>query len=224
MGHPIVDTVLFDFDGTLVETALDFAAMRRRVLALAAKCGITPPEDLYILEMIAQAQRHLMARQPGIAQPFVRKAERILVDIEVQGVARAQPLFGVQETLTRLQEQGMKIGIVTRNCRLAVEQILARHALPHDLLLTRDDVVRVKPDPGHLLEALRMLESEPGQALMVGDHPMDILAGQRAGTRTAAITTTRTASGFAEVHPDWVIDQIPELLGILPKAVTGRAP
>lgn len=211
MGVPI-DAVLFDFDGTLVEIALDFAQMRREVLALATCYGAAPPEGLYILEIIAHAQQQLAVLDPQAAQAFAQEAERTLTNIEMEGATRAQPLLGVEETLRKLHKRGVRIGIVTRNCRPAVERVLARIALPHDLLLTRDDVTHVKPNPAHLLEAAARLGSRPERTLMVGDHPMDILAGQQAGMHTAAITTTRPAADFADVHPDLVIGSISELL------------
>jgi len=207
-----VHTVLFDFDGTLVETALDFARMRRQVLALVDHYGTAPSEESYILEIIAHAQRQLVTRDCQAARTFVREAERILTDIELEGADRARPLPGVEEALRKLRKQGVRIGIVTRNCRSAVERVLARFSLAHDLILTRDDVVRVKPDPAHLLEAVRRLGSQPEWALMVGDHPMDVLAGQQAGMHTAAITFTHPISDFADMRPDLVIESIPELL------------
>jgi phosphoglycolate phosphatase len=215
-----VGTVLFDFDGTLVETALDFDRMRGEVLSLAARYGVSPPEGLHVLEAIAHARQQLTAREPHAAGTFVQEAEQILVDIEAEGAARARPLPGVEETLRSLREQGARVGIVTRNCRPAVEPILARFSLPHDVLLTRDDVARVKPDPAHLLEAACRLGSRPEWTLMVGDHPMDILAGRQAGMRTAAITFTRPAPDFADVYPDLVIGCIPDLLVHIAVTVT----
>jgi phosphoglycolate phosphatase len=207
-----LDTLLFDFDGTLVETALDFARMRRDVLALVADYGIVPSDGSYILEVIAHTQQQLAAHDQQVARTFAQEAGQILADIEMEGADRARPLPGVEGTLLKLREGGMSIAIVTRNCRPAVERVLARFPLAHDLVLTRDDVVRVKPDPAHLLEAVHQLGGRPERALMVGDHPMDVLAGQRAGMRTAAITFTHPVSDFADACPDLVIDCIPELL------------
>jgi len=215
----LIDTVLFDFDGTLVETGLDFAWMRRQVLNLANHYGAVPPKELYVLEIIAHVQHQLASRDPEAARSFVQQAEGILTEIEIEGADRAQPVPGAQETLGKLRERGLNVGIVTRNCRRAVERILAGLPLPHDLLLTRDDVARVKPDPAHLLEAVERLGSRPERALMVGDHPMDILAGREAGMHTAAIATSRPASDFAHVRPDLVIESIPELLRALPYAL-----
>jgi len=213
----VIDTVLFDLDGTLVDTALDFARMRNEVLELASDYGLIPPKELYVLEIIAHVGRQLAARDLEAGQSFAQGAEMILSHIEMEAVDRAQPLPGAQETLGELRERGLSVGIVTRNCRRAAECILARLSLPHDLLLTRDDVSRVKPDPAHLLEAVRRLGSRPECGVMVGDHPMDILAGQQAGMCTVAITSSRPISDFAEVHPDLVIESIPELLTILPQ-------
>jgi phosphoglycolate phosphatase len=207
-----VDTVLFDFDGTLVETQLDFDRMRRDVLALAADYETDPPGGTYILEVIAHTRRQLIARDGQAAEAFVRQADHILKDIEMEGADRARPLPGVEETLERLRDQGIGIAIVTRNCRPAVDRVLSRFSLPNDLVLTRDDVARVKPDPAHLLQAVDYLGSRAELALMVGDHPMDILAGYQAGMHTAATTFTHPESDFVDPQPDLVIDCIPELL------------
>jgi phosphoglycolate phosphatase len=78
--------------------------------------------------------------------------------------------------------------------------------------LTRDDVELVKPDPEHLLAALRALEVEPHHALMVGDHPMDVRAGRLAGTRTVAVLTGYSpAERFAPESPDLILDQVGDL-------------
>ena len=73
-----VDTVLFDFDGTLAETALDFERMRREVLALAAHYGPAPSKEMYVLEAIAHVQQQLIARDPEAARAFGQEAERII--------------------------------------------------------------------------------------------------------------------------------------------------
>lgn len=207
-----IDVVLFDFDGTLVESRLDFDRMRRELLALAADFETDPPGETYILEVIAHTRRQLIARDGQAAEAFVQQADRILTDIEMEGADRARPLPGVKRTLQSLQDQGIGVAIITRNCRTAVERVLSRFPLPNDLVLTRDDVVRVKPDPAHLLQAVEHLGSRADRALMVGDHPMDVLAGHRAGMHTVATTFTHPESDFVDPQPDLVIDCIPELL------------
>jgi phosphoglycolate phosphatase len=218
MRIPIA-AVLFDFDGTLVETALDFDQMRQQVQALALRYGVPLPQGMYVLEAIDHVRRSLTDDEPQRAEDFVRKAKQILVRIEMEGVQRATPLSGVEDMLDTLVQRGVGIGIVTRNCRVAVEAILERFELAHHVLLTRDDVVRAKPDPAHLLEAASRLNSRPPCTLMVGDHPMDILAGRRAGMHAAAVTSTRPKGDFADVGPDLIVERVPDILQHIAVAV-----
>jgi phosphoglycolate phosphatase len=147
-----------------------------------------------------------------IAAAFQRDAEAAIVAIEVQAADEADIHQGVLELLHWLQEKGVRVGIVTRNCRAAVDRILKKSALPYDVLLTRDEVELVKPAPEHLLAALRALEVEPRHALMVGDHPMDVRAGRLAGTRTVAVLTGYSpAERFAPESPDLILDRVGDL-------------
>ena len=57
-----IDTILFDFDGTLVEVSIDFSKMRRDILALQPKYGVTINDKLYVLEMISDAKRELQGK------------------------------------------------------------------------------------------------------------------------------------------------------------------
>jgi phosphoglycolate phosphatase len=121
-------------------------------------------------------------------------------------------LAGASELLRDLRAMGVKVGIVTRNCRAAVEAILAREPLEYDILLTRDDVTRVKPDPEHLLVAMRALGASPERLLMVGDHPMDVQAGRAVGAWTIGILNDgRPADYFAEARPDAVLSSVAEI-------------
>ena len=79
---------------------------------------------------------------------------------------------------------------------------MARFALPHHLLLTRDDVALTKPNPEHLWEALRLLGEKPEDAAMVGDHFMDIEAGVKAGcAATLGVLGRNSADWFGPCPP-----------------------
>ncbi len=210
-----VEAVLFDFDGTLVHLNIDFAQMRADAEAILPKYGLSSErkESLYTLELIAECVRELISRDgKEMAAAFQRDAEAGIMAIEMDAARAAEVHPGVPELLEALRERGIKVGIVTRNCRAAVEHILERSPLPYDVLLTRDDVAAVKPDPAHLLAALRLLQIEPRRALMVGDHPMDIRAGRVVGARTAAVLTGYSpAERFAPEKPDLVLEQVGDL-------------
>ena len=148
--------IVFDFDGTLAHTRIDFALMRRRIEEHIRGWGLWDPslaQAGYVLELVDAAARRL----DGFAErraAYLAEAAAILEDIEMQGCVEAEPFPGVQEAMMQLADCGYPLGIITRNCRRAVEAVLRRHPLPHQVLLTRDDVAKVKPDPFHLLRAL----------------------------------------------------------------------
>jgi phosphoglycolate phosphatase len=93
-----------------------------------------------------------------------------------------------------------------------VEQVLTRVPLPHGILLTRDEVVRVKPDPEHLLQAAAALGVCPARTVMVGDHVMDVRAGRAAGMGTVGLLTAgRPPDFFEQEAPDLVLRELREL-------------
>lgn len=210
-----LDAVLFDFDGTLVDLNIDFARMRRDVEALLPQHGLSAKgnEHLYTLELIREGMSALMAREgEAAAEAFRQAAHAAIVAVELEAAGHAEVHAGVPELLRGLEKRGLKIGIVTRNCRAAVERILGQDTLPHDVLVTRDDVDQVKPHPEHLTAALRELGVPAERALMVGDHPMDIKAGRVVGTHTVAVLTGYSPrERFLPEEPDLILNEVREL-------------
>ena len=216
-----VRAVLFDLDGTLIHQTIDFDHMRRAVLAVVARFGLAvePLAALPSLEAIARAAAALERRAPGAGGPLTWEAQRVITSIELAAAEGADAFDGVPEALAALRAAGYRVGIVTRNCRPAVERVLARRPLPCDVLLTRDDVCRVKPDPEQLLIALRRLGVAGVDALMCGDHAMDVIAGRRVGAATVGILSDDLPlDRFATVTPDLVLRSVAELPRHLPRS------
>jgi len=202
-----VAAVLFDLDGTLVHTPIDFARMKREVLEEVAAAGVDPEplrrHDILRLITLAEADG-----PPGLRA----RCEAHLTAIEEAAGAAARPAEGAGEVLSWLRGAGVRVGIVTRNSPTAVQAVLRRCPLPHDVLLTRADTPRVKPDPHHLLLALERLAVPAARAVMVGDHRMDVQAGKAAGTGTIGVLLPeRPADFFRDLAPDAVIRALPEL-------------
>jgi phosphoglycolate phosphatase-like HAD superfamily hydrolase len=88
--------------------------------------------------------------------------------------------------------------------------------LQPEVLLSRDDVRKTKPHPDQLFEALRILDSVPEKSMMVGDHPMDILAGKSAEMRTVGVLLPdRPEDFFDQAKPDAVVRSLKELVDAL---------
>lgn len=204
-----VSGVLFDLDGTLVRTPIDFATMRQEVVQAAARHGaavndLVERDVLGIIECAAARVRSVGA--------FRAEVESLLQEIELRASREAQAMPGAAELLAWLAVRDVPVGIVTRNCAGAARQALERSGLACPLLLTRADVPRVKPDPLHLLIAARQLGVPPGRVLMVGDHPMDVAAGRAAGMRTAGFAPNDAGRvRLTAEMPDLLIGSLLEL-------------
>ncbi|MHB8997845.1 MAG: HAD family hydrolase [Armatimonadota bacterium] len=203
--------VIFDFDGTLAETNINFAEMRRRIYELVQAWGLWEEgmgDDRYVLEVIEAARAKL--DEAARAKAFGREAEQVLVDVEMETVGNAAPYAGVPEALQTLLDHDYRIGIVTRNARACVDHFLSRHPLPHEVCLTREEVELVKPHPYHLLAALERLDIAPQAAVMVGDHRSDIECAIAAGARSVGVHLTGTdAQQFAELGADASYPDVP---------------
>ncbi len=155
---------VFDLDGTLIDSRLDFARMREEL-------GITPGAP--ILEELAQ--------WPPDKQEWARA---VLDTHEIEGVSASQLYPGVREFLAKLAEKNIPVALFTRNSRRAAELAMARHNLRFQIVITRDDAPP-KPDPRGLLQIAELLRLEPSQILYVGDYHFDLKAGSAAQMPTA---------------------------------------
>ncbi len=213
----MIDTIVFDFDGTLAELRLDFGAMKRRIAALAEFYLSRPPapSSLPALEWLSQLGDRMT---PAAASEFKGKAHQVILQMELEAAAQGRLFTFTRRLLRDLAARRIKTAIITRNCTQAVESVFPDRRRYCPCLLTRDHVRRVKPDPSHLLTALERLHSRPEHALMVGDHPLDIETGRSAGTYAAAVTSGNTDwATLARYHPDWIAadcDRLVHVLGI----------
>ncbi len=216
-----VRAALFDLDGTLIETHIDFGLMRREMLALAARYGApaqNPHQD--ILGIVESARKWLVAEgKADSAAELRREAFARLQDIEVEHCGNPVKVPGARALLRMLRERGIRVGIVTRNCRLVSERLLQFGDLSYDSLLTRDDVLRTKPDPAHLAAALAALDPSSAipnpAAVMVGDHWMDSAAGRAAGMRTIGLLRGRPESFYEPAPPDLLVPELADLLPLV---------
>jgi len=168
--------VIFDLDGTLVDSGLDFGVICREI-------GIprTP-----LLETIADWPED--RRQ---------QAMDILNRHEIDGAEEATVFPGVIEFLDYLKARDVRIGVLTRNCRACAERMLGRLDLPFEVLLTREDEP-VKPAPDGVHAICRQWSLEPEEVILIGDYLFDLQAGRSAGCRTALVTHGRDRD-FAEL-------------------------
>jgi HAD superfamily hydrolase (TIGR01509 family) len=171
--------IVFDLDGTLVDSRLDFDAMR---LAMGL------PEGTPILEALS----HL---DPARASA----CRAILDEHELAGACRAALLPGVTPLLSALNEAGIRQAIATRNSRSITQRTLENRSLQVDFAFTRDDGP-VKPDPWAASEACRRWELPPSEVVVIGDYRFDIECGRAAGCHTVLLTDPADPATYANTE------------------------
>jgi len=214
--------VVFDFDGTLAELNINFAGMKRTVLALAADLGVeaTAIEGLHVLEAIEAAVQIIAARNALLAERFHADACAAVSAIEIAAARKGSLLPGSREMLLELRKRHVKSAVITRNCRLAVTTVFPDIASHCDAFIPREQTNHVKPHPEHLLAALKSLAVLPEQAVMVGDHPLDMKAGQNAGVLTAGVLTGNASrDALKQAGADYIFASAAGILAILPDRV-----
>ncbi len=216
---PSFDAILFDFDGTLAIPNLDFAEMRRQLVAFTAAQGFEV-DELAHLDMIAimdTTMAQLNQRGNGQGDVYYRRAHELLQDIEIAAAQSGGLLPGIPELLDALRFRDIAIGIVTRNCEPAVRMIFPDVDAYCRALYAREHVERVKPHPEHLQAALTQLGVSPDRALMVGDGTMDIEAGKRLNMFSVGVLSGGTPrEKLTQNGADLILDSAAQLLDGLP--------
>jgi len=210
-----IDTVIFDFDGTLARLNIDFEQMRREVAALIDRWGVDSRrlQNRFVLELIGEVQTLLGNHSKDQAASFTREAFRIIEDIEVEAARNGSLFDGTKELLTGLKKASLQAGIITRNCEKAVRTVFPDIQAYCPVVVYRNDVRRVKPHPEQINLALSRLGGAPGRSIMIGDHPIDIETGKNAGTRTAGVLTGHfREQDFLQAGADLVLREAPEIL------------
>ncbi|WP_430462910.1 HAD-IA family hydrolase [Thalassolituus sp. LLYu03] len=175
------DVILFDLDGTLVDTAPDFFGV---VNSLRLEAGKAPLADNIIREQVSNGGVALskLTWDIGDDHPQLMDYRQILLDRYEQTVGTLSGFFdGFTQVLTRLSERRIRWGIVTNKPRLYTELLLQRLGISTDVLVCPEDVVNRKPAPDALLKAARDLGVASHQCWYVGDHIRDIESARAAG-------------------------------------------
>jgi phosphoglycolate phosphatase len=215
--------VIFDLDGTLINSAIPFKEMKRKVITFLQANGVKERllnEDMLSTEIINLAVSCL--QQKGFSENRVSdvlaQVSNIMNEFELQSTENATVIEGVPQTLYVLKEQGLKLGVMTRGCREYTHKILAKFSLNRyfDTVAARDDVDQPKPNPEHAFHLLKLLGVKAQETLFVGDHWSDAECAKQAGLKFVFVSHGQDIEKVQELdYP--IIDNINDVVRFLAK-------
>jgi phosphoglycolate phosphatase len=186
-------TVVFDLDGTLVDTAPDLVAATNHALsdiALPAVSAsvLTPWVSFGARRMIEEGLRHTKSNVS--AKEVDRLLALFLGHYEKNIAVHSRPFAGAVEALHYLRSMGARLAVCT-NKREGLSRLLLKSLGLHDefaAIAGRDTYPVSKPHPDHLIGVIREAGGKPSHAIMVGDTKIDIAAATAAGVPSIAVT------------------------------------
>jgi len=209
--------VLFDLEGTLVQTEWEkpdhVLCFRHETRKKLFELGIPP----FVLEGIERAtvmrNKALDFVKKNFSRAeiwrFQREVEKFLEHYELKAVEGSRLFPDSLSALHQLKVLGCCIGLVTNTSKKAVDRYFSMHGLGNyfDVVVTRDDVAKLKPEPEGVLLALKRLGKK--RFFLVGDLEHDSIAAEKAGG--LSIIVNRDSSKVLQFHADFVVKSLSEV-------------
>jgi 2-phosphoglycolate phosphatase len=210
--------VVFDLDGTLVDSRGDIVAAVNHALLATGRAALPGP---VIVQYIGDGARALCARAARLAESSedvdVLVADFLAYYVE-HPIDFTRWMTGAQEALDELASMGLPLGICTNKPRASTEAVLGALGIRTRFraIVAGGDMLEKKPAPAPMLGVAKQLGVPPDVCVMVGDLPQDVLGARRAGMRSIAIESGwGPRNRLLESRPDVMLAsllEVPEVI------------
>jgi phosphoglycolate phosphatase len=223
--HDLTDaTIVFDLDGTLVDTAPDLANALNDVLTRRGHERVSMAAIRGSVGLGARAMIEEALRRAGEHDDVDGMLAEFLIHYEANITAESRPFPGAVAALEALAETGARLAICTNKRAYLTEKLLAELDLrPYfQGVAGRDTFAVSKPDPGHLTGTIALAGGEREQAVMIGDSAVDLHAAKAAGVPSILVSFGYAADCLDGAAPDALIDHFDELAATARRLLGGR--
>ncbi len=189
-----IDAVLFDMDGTLVDS---YESVERCWITLAEAMGMPG----YVFPHGMTSEESIRQAIPEEPDDVVRRWDDLHMQIEIEDATTLTALPGAHDLLALLDERGIPWGIATSCAGPLAEARLVASGLPRpEVFVVAGDYSRGKPSPDPFLLAAASLGFAPERCLVVEDAPAGVAAGRAAGATVVAVTSTHAPDVLGDAH------------------------
>jgi len=209
----MIKAVLFDIDGTLLDTTEFIYQGFEHVFKLHDKKHLNRSHVKPLVgRSLQECYQNLI---PEVEYDILRMNH---TEFQMRHIHLAQPYPRITETLSILKNKKIRLAAITSRIRASVHQTLELASLLHffEITICVEDVQNLKPHPEPFEKALNALNLKASEVIMVGDTKADIEGGCNAGIKTVGVTYGfHTFEEMKACRPDYLIDSIDEILTIL---------
>ncbi|RMF57457.1 MAG: HAD family hydrolase [Calditrichaeota bacterium] len=204
-----VDLLIFDLDGTLVDSQQD---LTNAVNFARKELGYPELDVATVTRYVGDGVHKLLERSIPDAEAVERALALFRDHYSRHALDFTRPYPGVHEMLHHFRNK--KMAVLSNKPAGFTRSILEGLNLApfFEMILGGDSADALKPDPAPVLHILKQMKVDAGRAVMIGDGPTDIQAAKNAGILSCAVTYgLRDRKTLAAEEPDFIIDQVSEL-------------
>lgn len=221
-----IRTLVFDLDGTLVETAPDLTAALNTVLAME---GLPRADPLRARDMIGHGARAMIERaltdlgEPAGEMRLNRLLEGFLDYYDANIAVESHPYPGLIDALDRLEGTGWQFAVCTNKRAPLANKLLDTLGLSKrfQAIAGPDTFGVAKPDPAHLLNTIEAAGGHASRAILVGDSATDVNTARAAKAPVIGVTFGYTEVPMREIGPDALIAHYDELVEAVERLAVG---
>jgi phosphoglycolate phosphatase len=216
-------TIVFDLDGTLVDTLPDLANALNDVLTRRGHAAVAPDAVRAEVGLGARAMIEGALRREGMSGDVDQMLAEFITHYEANIAAESRPYPGAVASLEQLSAAGARLALCTNKRAFLTRKLLSALRLDHYFqgVAGRDTFAVAKPDPGHLTGTIALAGGEPTRAIMVGDSEVDLRAAKGAGVPIVLVSFGYGPSPLLDLAPDAIIDHFDELVPHAARLLTG---
>lgn len=214
-SNPFQDTrtLLFDIDGTLLDTQEFILQATEYTLT---QFGFPVPPRTILTKNVGKPfpeYYQVLTEQTDVSDLITTHR-----NFQLEHLNLSAPFPNTIETLTALKSRGYRCATVSTRAKITTLETLELANIKEffDVCISGDDAPTHKPNPAPLFLALEQLSASPAQAVMIGDSHLDVQAGKNAGTKTIRVSYGFHTDYIDDPKPDAVIHNIHELLTLFP--------
>jgi phosphoglycolate phosphatase len=222
-------TIVFDLDGTLVDTAPDLTNALNDVLTRRGHAAISAEAVRSSVGLGARAMIEKGLRKAGAGDASSDEIDRMLAEFLIHyeaNIAReSRPFPGAVAALEGLASRGARLAVCTNKREYLSRRLLQALELEgyFGAIAGRDTFAVSKPDPGHLTGTIALAGGKPTSAVMVGDSEIDLRTAKAAGVPVILVSFGYGAAPVDGLDPDSMIDHFDALQGCATSLLNGLA-